>query len=202
MSVKERRLIGINLKSLGDTRMFIYCSFMITPFQESGLRILGLDPSLRACGWGIVLARGSRLTHIAHGVIKPPVKAPLSDRLNALYIDITAVIERHAPDAAAVEEAFMKDNAMSALKLGHARAICLLAPARAGLDVGEYSPRSVKKAVVGTGAADKTQVAHMMNMLMPGCGVKAGDAADALAIAVCHSQNLNYQSAIAQRQAS
>lgn len=175
---------------------------MSPSFQESGLRILGLDPSLRACGWGIILTRGSKLTHIAHGVIKPPVKAPLSDRLNALYNDIVDVIAAHAPDAAAVEEAFMKDNAMSALKLGHARAICLLAPAQAGLAVGEYSPRSIKKAVVGTGAADKAQVAAMMNVLMPGCGVKAGDAADALAIAVCHSQNMSYQNSISQRRAS
>ena len=175
---------------------------MSVSFQESGIRILGLDPSLRACGWGVVLARGSKLTHIAHGVINPPVKAPLSDRLNTLYNDISDVIAAYAPDAAAVEEAFMKDNAMSALKLGHARAVCLLAPAQAGLDVGEYSPRSIKKAVVGTGAADKAQVAHMMNMLMPGCSVKAGDAADALAIAVCHSQNLSYQNTMSQRRAS
>lgn len=175
---------------------------MVMPIHESGLRILGLDPSLRACGWGMVLSRGSKLTHIAHGVIKPPTKAPLSDRLNALYNDIAEVIAIHAPDAAAVEEAFMKENAMSALKLGHARAICLLAPAQAGLDVGEYSPRSIKKAVVGTGAADKAQVAAMMNVLMPGCGVKAGDAADALAIAVCHSQSLSYQKSISQRRAS
>ncbi len=163
---------------------------------------MGLDPSLRACGWGMVRVRGSKLTHIAHGVIKPPVKAPLSDRLNALYNDIADVIAGYAPDAAAVEEAFMKDNAMSALKLGHARAICLLAPAQAGLAVGEYSARSIKKAVVGTGAADKAQVAAMMNILMPGCGVKAGDAADALAIAVCHSQSLSYRNSISERRAS
>ena len=182
--------------------MFLYCSFMAMHYDDSGLRILGIDPSLRACGWGIVCAKGTKLSHIGHGVIKPPVKLPLSERLKFLYAALEDVIAVHAPDAAAVEEAFMKDNAMSALKLGHARAICLLAPARAGLDVGEYSPRSIKKAVVGTGAADKAQVAHMMNMLMPGCAVKAGDAADALAIAVCHAQNVSYQSAIAQRRAS
>jgi crossover junction endodeoxyribonuclease RuvC len=165
-------------------------------------RIIGIDPSLRACGWGIVEARGMSVRHIAHGVINPPVKADMSVRLNVLFESLRDVIETHNPDSAAVEDAFMKNNAMSALKLGHARAICLLAPARAGLTVGEYSPRSVKKAVVGTGAADKAQVAAMMNVLMPGCGVSAGDAADALAIAICHAQRINHQATLERRRAS
>ncbi|MEE9348320.1 MAG: crossover junction endodeoxyribonuclease RuvC [Robiginitomaculum sp.] len=177
--------------------MFPYCSNM-----NHTLRILGIDPSLRACGWGIIEARGLSLRHIAHGVIKPPVKADLSVRLNVLFEALREVIEIHHPDSAAVEEAFMKNNAMSALKLGHARAICLLAPAQAGLTVGEYSPRTIKKAVVGTGAADKAQVAAMMNVLMPGCGVKAGDAADALAIAVCHAQRVSHQATLERRRAS
>lgn len=177
---------------------------MISAHQDSqsAIRILGLDPSLRACGWGIVAARGTKLTHIAHGVIRPPVKGGLAERLNVLYNAIEQVIVSHSPDSAAVEEAFMKNNAMSALKLGHARAICLLAPAQAGMIVGEYSPRTIKKAVVGTGAADKSQVAAMMNILMPGCGVAAGDAADALAIAVCHAQRVSHQETLAQRIAS
>lgn len=177
---------------------------MITAQQDSqgAIRILGLDPSLRACGWGVVAARGTKLTHIAHGVIRPPVKGVLAERLNVLYESIQAVIVAHGPDSAAVEEAFMKNNAMSALKLGHARAICLLAPAQAGMTVGEYSPRTIKKAVVGTGAADKAQVAAMMNILMPGCGVAAGDAADALAIAVCHAQRVSHQETLARKIAS
>lgn len=166
------------------------------------IRILGIDPSLRACGWGVVEAQGVKLRHIAHGVIKPATKADLALRLNQLYDALLDIIKLHSPDTAAVEEAFMKNNASSALKLGHARAICLLAPAQSGLSVGEYSPRSVKKSVVGTGAADKVQVAAMMNVLLPGCGVKAGDASDALAIAICHAQSVSYQSALLQRRAS
>ena len=159
--------------------------------MENGIRILGLDPSLVACGWGVVECEGTKLRHIAHGVIRPDTKADLHLRLRELFEAITDIIRIHDPHEAAVEEAFMKNNAASALKLGQARAVCLLAPSLAGLALGEYAPRSVKKSVVGTGTADKTQVAHMMGVLMPGCGVKAGDAADALAIAVCHSHRVN-----------
>lgn len=157
----------------------------------NGIRIIGLDPSLVACGWGVIEVEGTKLRHIAHGVIKPNNKAELHARLRELFEGITDVIREYDPNEAAVEEAFMKNNAASALKLGQARAVCLLAPSLAGLAIGEYSPRSVKKSVVGTGAAEKTQVAHMMNVLMPGCGVKAGDAADALAIAICHGHRVN-----------
>ena len=157
----------------------------------NGIRILGLDPSLVACGWGMIELEGTKLRHISHGVIKPNSKAELHMRLRTLFENINQVIGEFKPNEAAVEEAFMKNNAASALKLGQARAVCLLAPSLAGLPIGEYSPRSVKKSVVGTGAAEKTQVAHMMNVLMPGCGVKAGDAADALAIAVCHGHRVN-----------
>ncbi len=153
-------------------------------------RIIGLDPSLVACGWGIVEAQGTKLRHVAHGVIRPNAKAELHLRLRELFETIIGVIHLHDPSEAAVEEAFMKNNPASAIKLGHARAACLLAASTTGLGIGEYSPRSVKKSVVGTGGADKTQVAHMMNVLMPGCGVKAGDAADALAIAICHAHRV------------
>ena len=167
----------------------------------NGIRILGLDPSLVACGWGMVEMEGTKLRHIAHGVIRPNTKAELHARLRELFESITDTIRVYDPNEAAVEEAFMKNNAQSALKLGHARAVCLLAPSLAGLAVGEYSPRSVKKSVVGTGAADKTQVAHMMNVLMPGCGVKAGDAADALAIAICHGHRVNAAGVLYRRSA-
>ncbi len=152
---------------------------------------MGLDPSLVACGWGVVESEGTKLRHIAHGVVRPNNKAELPARLRELFEALTDIIRIHDPHETAVEEAFMKNNAASALKLGQARAVCLLAPSLAGLAVGEYSPRSVKKSVVGTGSADKLQVAHMMNVLMPGCGVKAGDAADALAIAICHAHRVN-----------
>lgn len=166
------------------------------------IRILGLDPSLVACGWGVVDAQGTKLRHVAHGVIRPPVKAILSERLLFLHSAIAKIISDVKPDGAAVEEAFMKNNAMSALKLGQARAVCLLAPAQVGIEVGEYSARSVKKSVVGTGTADKAQVAAMMNVLLPGCGVKAGDASDALAIAICHAQRVNYGQTLKIREAS
>jgi crossover junction endodeoxyribonuclease RuvC len=173
--------------------MFAYCSFM------ESVRIIGLDPSLVACGWGVVEAEGTKLRHVAHGVIKPNPKAELHLRLRELFETITDVIRLHDPAEAAVEEAFMKNNAASAIKLGHARAACLLASSTTGLGIGEYSPRSVKKSVVGTGTADKAQIAHMMNVLMPGCGVKAGDAADALAIAVCHAHRVKAAGALYRR---
>jgi len=163
------------------------------------VRIIGLDPSLIACGWGVVEAQGLKLRHVAHGVIRPNPKADLHLRLRELFETITDVIRLHDPSEAAVEDAFMKNNAASAIKLGHARAACLLAASTTGLGIGEYAPRSVKKSVVGTGTADKVQVAHMMNVLMPGCGVKAGDAADALAIAVCHAHRVKAAGALYKR---
>ena len=176
--------------------MFAYCSLM-----KNGIRILGLDPSLVACGWGVVDMEGTKLRHVAHGVIRPAAKADLHIRLRTLFESITDVIQLHDPNESAVEEAFMKNNAASAIKLGHARASCLLAASLSGLGVGEYSPRSVKKSVVGTGAADKAQVAHMMNVLMPGCGVSAGDASDALAIAICHGHRVKAAGTLYRRSA-
>jgi crossover junction endodeoxyribonuclease RuvC len=152
-------------------------------------RIMGLDPSIVACGWGVIDVRGSKMSHVAHGVIRPPKGEPLVSRLAFLFDAITEEIVAHGPTEAGVEEAFMKDNAMSALKLGQARAACILASTQQGLIVGEYAARLVKKSIVGTGAADKAQVAHMMNLLLPGANVKAGDAADALAIAITHANH-------------
>lgn len=154
-----------------------------------------------ACGWGVIDMQGTKLRHVAHGVIRPNTKSELSIRLKIIFESLVDLIQLHDPNEAGVEEAFMKNNAASALKLGHARAACLLAASTSGLVVGEYSPRSVKKSVVGTGAADKTQVAHMMNILMPGCGVKAGDAADALAIAICHAHRVNAQGVLYRQSA-
>lgn len=169
--------------------------------MTNGIRIIGIDPSLIACGWGVIEMDGVKLRHIAHGVIRPNAKAPLPTRLKTLFEDLTDLINLHTPHAAAVEEAFMKNNAASAIKLGHARAACLLAASTSGLEVGEYAPRSVKKSVVGTGTADKAQVAHMMNVLMPGCGVSAGDASDALAIAICHGHRVKAAGSLYRRSA-
>ena len=167
----------------------------------SAVRIIGIDPSLIACGWGVVDVEGSKLRHIEHGVIRPDTKAPLSLRLDTLFTKLNEIIALYRPHEAGVEEAFMKNNPSSALKLGHARAVCLLAASTNNLGIGEYAPRLVKKSVVGTGTADKAQVAHMMNVLMPGCAVKAGDAADALAIAICHGHRVNAAGVLYRRSA-
>ncbi|MDB5454467.1 MAG: ruvC [Caulobacter sp.] len=160
---------------------------MMNANRISPLRILGLDPGLRRTGWGVVTVVGSRLSHVAHGVIAPDDKADFAERLLALFEGIEAVIAEHAPDEAAVEEVFLNTNAQSTLKLGHARAAALIAPARAGLLVAEYSTRLVKKAVVGTGAADKSQIAFMIARLLPTAGSPTADAADALAVAITHA---------------
>jgi len=151
------------------------------------LRILGLDPGLRRTGWGVIRVEGNRLSHLGHGVVVPDEKAPFSERLLALFEGISAVVADWSPDEAAIEETFMNNNAASALKLGHARAAAMLAPARAGLPVAEYAARLVKKSVVGTGAADKDQVAFMIARILPGSAGAAADAADALAVAVAHA---------------
>ncbi len=151
------------------------------------LRILGLDPGLRKTGWGVVAVEGARLTHVAHGVIAPKDSLAFSERLLILFEELVQIIETFAPDEAAVEETFMNNNAQSALKLGHARACCLIAPARAGLSVAEYAATVVKKAVVGTGGADKAQVGFMIRRLLPTAGDTTTQAADALAVAIAHA---------------
>jgi crossover junction endodeoxyribonuclease RuvC len=155
--------------------------------MTNAIRILGLDPGLRRTGWGVVAVEGSRLSHVAHGVIAPDPDLSLAERLVALLVGVEAVIARHGPHEAAVEETFVNSNAASTLKLGHARAAALIAPARAGLLVAEYAATVVKKAVVGTGGADKTQVAFMVRRLLPTAGDPTADAADALAVAIAHA---------------
>jgi crossover junction endodeoxyribonuclease RuvC len=155
--------------------------------MTNAIRILGLDPGLRHTGWGMVQADGSRLSHIAHGVIAPRDTLPFSERLLFLFEGVAEVIAIHAPHEAAIEETFVTANGSSTLKLGHARAAAMLAPARAGLPVAEYAARLVKKAVVGTGAADKVQVAFMVARLLPAAGSPTADAADALAVAIAHA---------------
>ncbi len=149
--------------------------------------ILGLDPGLATTGWGIVSAQGNRLSHIANGQIASDAKAPLAERLLTLDVGLNAVIAEHRPTHAAVEEVFVNANPQSTLKLGQARGVCLLAAARAGLPVAEYAARLVKKAVVGTGGAEKRQVQAMLAILLPGVKPAGADAADALAVAICHA---------------
>jgi crossover junction endodeoxyribonuclease RuvC len=165
--------------------------------MTNATRILGIDPGLRRTGWGVIAVEGSRLSWIAHGVIAPSDKAPFSERLLALFEGVGAIVAEHRPHEAAIEETFVNVNAASTLKLGHARAAALIAPAQAGLSVAEYAPSEVKKAVVGTGGADKAQVAFMIRRLLPACGNATADAADALAVAIAHAHSRRRLGAVA-----
>jgi len=153
------------------------------------MRVIGLDPGLRRTGWGVIEATGNRLCHVANGVVAPDPDRGTARRLMALHEGIAAVIARFAPDEAAVEETLANRNPSSTLKLGMARGVALLGAAGAGLPVAEYLPMVVKKAVVGTGHASKAQVAMMVARLLPGCEISGPDAADALAVAICHSHS-------------
>jgi len=153
------------------------------------MRLIGLDPGLRITGWGVIAVRDNRLTHIAAGVVKTDSALSLALRLVQLRDGLTDVIERYAPEEAAVEETFVNANPASTLKLGQARGIALLVPASCGLPVGEYTPNLVKKTVVGSGHAAKEQVQMMVKTLLPGCDVSSADAADALAVAICHAHH-------------
>jgi crossover junction endodeoxyribonuclease RuvC len=152
--------------------------------------IIGLDPGLGCTGWGVIAADGNRLSHVANGQVRTDSKAALPERLVRLEEALGAVIEAHAPNEAACEEVFLNENPQSTLKLGQARGVVLLALARRGLKVGEYAPRLVKKAVVGTGGADKAQVHAMVQRLLPAAKIAGADAADALAVAITHAHHL------------
>ena len=154
------------------------------------MKILGLDPGLGTTGWGLIQAEGNRLSHIANGQLKTDTSAPLAERLADLCRQLEAMIAEHAPETAAVEEVFVNKNPQSTLKLGQARGVALMCAAKAGMAVGEYSPTLVKKAVVGTGAAEKAQVHAMVSRLLPGAKIAGPDAADALAVAITHAHHL------------
>jgi crossover junction endodeoxyribonuclease RuvC len=149
--------------------------------------IIGVDPGLACTGWGVVAKSGSRLTHIANGQVRTDTSMSLAERLVTLDRELTDVILAHRPDGGAVEEVFVNANPQSTLKLGQARGVCLLALARAGLPVSEYATRLVKKALVGTGGAEKAQVQAMLKVLLPGVKLAGADAADALAVAITHA---------------
>ncbi|MBX7458433.1 crossover junction endodeoxyribonuclease RuvC [Qipengyuania sp. 1NDH17] len=153
--------------------------------------ILGLDPSLSCTGWGIIRAEGSRITHIGNGQVPTDAKMPMTERLAALQQALAAVIAAHSPDRAAAEEVFVNKNPQSTLKLAQARGAVLAACGGAGLTVNEHAARLVKKAVVGTGGADKTQVQAMLKILLPGAKIAGADAADALAVAIADA-HLSY----------
>lgn len=152
--------------------------------------LVGLDPGLGTTGWGIIAAAGNRLSHIANGQIRTDAAAPLAVRLKTLHDELADVLARHRPDGAAVEEVFVNANPQSTLKLGQARGVVMLTAAQAGIEIGEYAARLVKKAVVGTGSAEKQQVHAMVARLLPGVKIAGADAADALAVAITHAHHL------------
>ncbi len=153
------------------------------------MRLIGLDPGLRNTGWGVIAIRDNRMTHVADGVVMTNAKLPLANRLVQLQDGLIDVLKQWMPDEAAVEETFVNTNAASTLKLGQARGIVMLVPANHGLPVSEYTPNLVKKTVVGSGHAAKEQVQMMVRTLLPGCEIKTADAADALAVAICHAHH-------------
>ncbi|MFQ1699157.1 crossover junction endodeoxyribonuclease RuvC [Loktanella agnita] len=161
------------------------------------MRVLGIDPGLRNMGWGVVDTSGSRLAHVANGVCHSE-GADLAMRLLSLHDQLSAIVAELAPDAAAVEQTFVNKDGAGTLKLGQARGIAMLVPAQAGLPVGEYAPNAVKKAVVGVGHADKRQIEHMVKLQLPGVQIAGADAADALAIAICHAHHLQSAGTLTQ----
>ena len=156
---------------------------------EQAIRILGIDPGLRHTGWGLIECVGTRLIFLACGAIHSNDKLTLADLLRQLHEGLSEVIHLHRPDEAAVEETFINRDPQSALRLGQARGIALVVPALAGLPVAEYAANLIKKTVVGSGHADKKQIAMMVQVLLPKANAASADAADALAIAICHSQH-------------
>jgi crossover junction endodeoxyribonuclease RuvC len=160
------------------------------------MRVIGIDPGLRRTGWGIVDLEGNRVAHVANGACDG-VGEDLSERLLALFEALSEVVLRFGPATAAVEKTFVNKDAAGTLKLGQARGVALLVPARAGLAVAEYAPNEIKKVVVGVGHAAKEQVAHMVRMQLPGASLSGPDATDALAVALCHAHHVQFRGRLA-----
>lgn len=150
------------------------------------MRVIGIDPGLRSLGWGVIDVNGTRVHHVGNGLCQTS-GTDIARRLVSLFEQLSDVVHRFRPDTAAVEQTFVNRDGAGTLKLGQARGVAVLVPARAGLPVGEYAPNRVKKAVVGVGHADKRQIDHMVRLQLPGVEIAGPDAADALAIALCHA---------------
>jgi crossover junction endodeoxyribonuclease RuvC len=170
--------------------------------MASAIRILGLDPGLRKTGWGVITSEGSKLSFVACGCVESDGTLTLAERLRQLHEGLTGVISSFDPDEVAVEETFVNRDPQSTLKLGQARGIALVVPALAGLSVAEYAANLVKKTVVGVGHADKKQIQMMIRVLLPKAEAKSADAADALAVAICHAQHRGMRTLVAQMRAS
>ena len=158
--------------------------------QRAVIRIIGIDPGLRRTGWGMVESIGNSLSFVAAGTVTSDATLDLASRLRQLYDGLTDVVHSYKPDEAAVEQTFVNKDAVATLKLGQARGIAMVVPSLAGLKVAEYAPNAVKKAVIGVGHGDKKQIHMMVKVLMPKAEFKGNDAADALAIAICHAHHL------------
>jgi crossover junction endodeoxyribonuclease RuvC len=157
--------------------------------MAAAIRIIGIDPGLRRTGWGIVETLGNSLRFVASGTVRSDDKAALASRLRQLHDGLSAVLHEHVPHEAAVEATFVNKDAVATLKLGQARGVAMLVPALAGLAVAEYAPNAVKKTVIGVGHGDKKQIHMMVRVLMPRASFDSDDAADALAIAICHAHH-------------
>lgn len=159
--------------------------------MAEAIRIIGIDPGLRRTGYGVIDVLGNNLKFVTSGTIRSDDKLSLASRLSTLYDGLSKIIHSFMPEEAAVEQTFVNKDATATLKLGQARGIALLAPAQAGLPVAEYAPNSIKKAVIGVGHGEKQQIHMMVKVLMPRASFDTSDAADALAIAICHAHNRN-----------
>jgi crossover junction endodeoxyribonuclease RuvC len=157
--------------------------------MRATIRILGVDPGLRRTGWGLIAVTGNALAFVAAGTVRAPLEGELAHRLLALFEGLSEVVRLHRPDEAAVEQTFVNRDATATLKLGQARGIALVVPAAAGLAVAEYAPNAVKKTIVGAGHAEKRQIRAMVRVLLPRAEFDTDDAADALAVAICHAHH-------------
>lgn len=191
---------GAKRKPIGGCSLFVLMRRLRTRKGEPGaeMRVIGIDPGLRNLGWGVIDVAGSRLTHVANGICHSDGgDGDLAQRLLSLHAQLTAVVQEFRPTTAAVESTFVNKDAVATLKLGQARGIALLVPAQFGLAVGEYAPNAVKKTVVGVGHAAKQQIDHMVRLHLPGVKVAGPDAADALAVAICHAHHMQSQGRLA-----
>jgi crossover junction endodeoxyribonuclease RuvC len=156
---------------------------------QQAIRIIGLDPGLRHAGWGIIETSGNNLTYVADGVVRADPDLPLAERLLFIHRELTQVVANFKPAEAAIEETFVSKDARATLKLGQARGVAILVPAAFGISLSEYAPNQIKKSVVGVGHAEKEQIRHMVKVLLPKAKPASEDAADALAIAICHAHH-------------
>ncbi len=164
----------------------------------SKVRIIGLDPGLRNTGWGVIESEGTRLIYVADGSVHSEADAPLAERLLQIHEQVLRVLKEFTPDEAAIEETFVNVDARATLKLGQARGVVMLAPAMCRIPVAEYAPNQIKKSVVGAGHAEKSQVKHMVKVLLPKAQMTSADSVDALAIAICHAHHRGAQNLAAR----